>query len=77
MRHLQTAGLCSYSIYLCHEPLMEALANWLPALPGGGYARLLVLVAVWAGLVPLGLLLYRVLEKPGIRLGQAWRRRTA
>ena len=77
VRHLQTAGLCSYSIYLCHEPLMEALANWLPALPGGGYARLLVLVAVWAGLVPLGLLLYRVLEKPGIRLGQAWRRRTA
>jgi peptidoglycan/LPS O-acetylase OafA/YrhL len=76
-------GRISYSIYLLHVPVMasltplyDAVERW--SLPGG--MRLLVcLLLTLAFVLPLAMLTYSIVEKPGMRLGKIalqWRRRS-
>jgi peptidoglycan/LPS O-acetylase OafA/YrhL len=73
-RHLHSAGLCSFSIYLVHEPLLEAFSRtaspYLAGVPGRQWLVFLANVALWFAIVPLGALLYRCVELPSIAFGK-------
>jgi peptidoglycan/LPS O-acetylase OafA/YrhL len=77
-RHLQSAGLWSYSIYLVHEPLLRAFAREasprLAAVRGGQWLVFFGSVALWFAIVPLGALLYRWVELPSIAFGKRFLR---
>jgi peptidoglycan/LPS O-acetylase OafA/YrhL len=72
--HLRLAGLCSYSIYLIHHPIVEAwpdAVNFL--LPSAHQYPLLMYVcclSVWLVIFPISWLIYRLVELPAIGLGR-------
>jgi len=72
-------GRVSYSIYLFHPIVFMALLWWLMRQPVGSPWRgqhLAVYLLVNAGLtIVLATLVFRFVEKPGIRLGHRWARR--
>jgi peptidoglycan/LPS O-acetylase OafA/YrhL len=73
-RHLRSAGLWSFSIYLVHEPLLDAFSQLVSprfaSVPGGPWLIFLAAVALWFAIVPLGALLYRWIELPCIAFGR-------
>jgi peptidoglycan/LPS O-acetylase OafA/YrhL len=76
--HLGDVGLCSYSVYLLHQPLLAGLAA---IITGGAYIHPLFLFAVclasWIVIVPLASLSYQFCELPGLALGKRFGRRDA
>ncbi|HXC35020.1 MAG TPA: acyltransferase family protein, partial [Candidatus Acidoferrales bacterium] len=71
---LSTIGLWSYSIYLLHQPLLNALSLFLTNVVSGPYrngaAAFLYFVAGWLIIIPICGLWYHVFELPGIALGK-------
>lgn len=78
-RFLRRMGLISYSIYIWHLPLIVILRNNTRAfLPGLDLYTTYSLYWAWALLfiLPFCLLSYALVEKPWMKIGEAWRRRT-
>lgn len=72
-------GTISYSLYLCHAPIVYALSPLYKQVYGAvpaGLAYVACAVATMAVATPVAWLGYRCVERPGIRLGaklsQAW-----
>ncbi|EME70524.1 acyltransferase [Paramagnetospirillum caucaseum] len=68
-RPLVLLGEISYSVYLLHSLMRPASLELWPALAADPYLAFLVQVGL--SLV-LSALIYRVIEKPGVRLGRRW-----
>jgi len=71
--HLRITGVCSYSIYLLHQPLMAAVPGILHYWFSGTINPLMVYLACilsWLAIMPLGWLWYRLLELPSIACGK-------
>jgi peptidoglycan/LPS O-acetylase OafA/YrhL len=71
--HLRITGVCSYSIYLLHQPLMAAIPVVLHYWFSGTFNPMLVYLACvlsWLVIMPLGWLWWRLLERPGISCGK-------
>lgn len=71
--HLRLTGVCSYSIYLLHQPLMAAIPELLHYGFPGTINPLLVYPACvfsWLVIMPLGWLWYRLGEVPSIACGK-------
>ena len=71
--HLRLTGVCSYSIYLLHQPLMAAIPEILHYWFSGTLDPLLVYLTCglsWLVIMPLGWLWYRLGEKPSIACGK-------
>jgi len=71
--HLRLTGICSYSIYLLHQPLMAAIPEVLHYGFSGTINPLLVYLACvlsWLAILPLGWLWYRLGEVPSIACGK-------
>lgn len=72
--HLERAGLWSYSVYLLHQPIVEAVPAILRrVLPGMHFAPLAIFTiccASWFVILPISRLWYRYLELPSIAAGQ-------
>ena len=73
-RHLHSAGLWSFSIYLVHEPLLEAFGRVvsprMAIIPGGRWLVFLASAALWFVIAPLCALLYRWVELPSVEFGK-------
>ena len=71
-RILVPVGLCSYSIYLWHQPLLGRALYWLHklGLPQTLVATLAVLPVVVLVMCLFGFASYKFLELPGINLGK-------
>lgn len=71
---LRKIGLCSYSLYLLHQPLLYiwlyAFGLGLPNVSASSPLIFLALVASWLVIIPLSWLWYQVFELPGIALGK-------
>jgi peptidoglycan/LPS O-acetylase OafA/YrhL len=65
-------GLCSYSIYLWHQPLLGRVLYWLHkcGLPESAVADFAMLPLVVAVIITLGFLSYKLIELPGINFGR-------
>jgi len=65
-------GLCSYSIYLWHQPLLGRVLNWLHkfGLPQTPIASLAVLPVMVLLMIILGFAFYKIVELPGMALGK-------
>jgi peptidoglycan/LPS O-acetylase OafA/YrhL len=72
--HLRKTGVCSYSIYLLHQPLLAPIAKLFSSLfwevSVHPLLRFLICVASWGIIMPLGYLWYLSIEKPGIAFGK-------
>jgi peptidoglycan/LPS O-acetylase OafA/YrhL len=69
---LVPVGLCSYSIYLWHQPLVGRFQHWfhkfgIPVSSGSTVAVLPLVVLV---MIILGFASYKLIEQPGISLGK-------
>jgi peptidoglycan/LPS O-acetylase OafA/YrhL len=72
-------GLCSYSIYLFHQPLLGRVLHWLHqlvGLPETRIATLAVLPVVVLAMVFVGFIFYKLVELPGEALGKRLYNRT-
>jgi peptidoglycan/LPS O-acetylase OafA/YrhL len=69
---LVPVGLCSYSIYLWHQPLLGRVLYWLHrvGLPQTHAYTLAALPLVILAMVALGLISYKLIELTGISLGR-------
>lgn len=71
---IRTIGLWSYSIYLLHQPLLNAISLFIVSLIPGPYrpapATFLFFVASWLIIIPISGLWYHVFELPAIALGK-------
>lgn len=67
-------GLWSYSIYLMHQPLLNAISVFLTTVIPGPYrtgvAPFFYFVAGWLIIIPVSALWYRVFELPAIAIGK-------
>jgi peptidoglycan/LPS O-acetylase OafA/YrhL len=64
-------GLCSYSLYLIHQPLLlniAALTRQVGA--ASDFTTLLFVAAMAVAIVPMAWVLFQFLERPSIKLGQ-------
>lgn len=68
MRWIAGLGAASYSLYLWHDPIVEALSrsSWMP----GGFVPLLAASLVVCALVAVAS--YRVVEQPFLRRRRSW-----
>lgn len=70
----RTIGLWSYSLYLLHQPLLNAvsllISNVIPGTFRSGIATFIYFLAAWLVIIPISGLWYRVFELPGIALGK-------
>jgi peptidoglycan/LPS O-acetylase OafA/YrhL len=73
---LRWIGLISYSLYIWHLPLLQLLQAMLARVPALPYYAGYALYWVWALIVitPFCLFVYILIEKPGMRLGDRWRK---
>jgi peptidoglycan/LPS O-acetylase OafA/YrhL len=73
--HLNLAGLCSYSIYLIHQPLVEVVPVYAERIWPSLYQQPLLMFVVclgsWILVLPIAWLMYRLVEIPGMALGKA------
>jgi peptidoglycan/LPS O-acetylase OafA/YrhL len=73
--HLRGVGVLSYSIYLLHEPLLNAVPWTLrKAFPGHHFSQILTFgscMAAWCPILLLSWAFYRYVEQPSIRMGKA------
>jgi len=69
---LVPVGLCSYSIYLWHQPLLGRALYWLHkfGLPQTPTASLAVLPVVMLAMIIVGFVSYKLVELPGINFGR-------
>ena len=75
-RYMRWIGLTSFSIYIWHLPLIVILRDSARAfLPGLGLYTTYTLYWLWALLfiAPFCLLSYALVEKPWMKIGEAWR----
>jgi peptidoglycan/LPS O-acetylase OafA/YrhL len=71
--HLRITGVCSYSIYLLHQPLLASVSGVLHYFYSGAISPMLVYVTCvlsWLVIMPLGWLCWRLLELPSIACGK-------
>ena len=73
-RQLELAGICSYSIYLIHHPIVESWPQvvrflW-PTAPGHPLLYYVCCLTSWAVILPVSWALYRYVEQPSIALGK-------
>jgi len=74
---LRWIGLISYSLYMWHLPLIIFFENHvLPFIPSPSLYTTYALYWLWAVVVifPFAFFFYVLIEKPGIKLGDRWRR---
>lgn len=73
---LRWIGMISFSVYIWHLPLFQLLQAWLRTMPNLNFYVGYALYWVWALVVifPFSLLCYIVVEKPGMLLGDRWRK---
>lgn len=72
--HLQRVGVCSYSFYLLHQPLLKLAKLPLKLFPHWEFPPLLVLgfsLLTWPLVFLLSRWMFRFVEQSGIRLGKA------
>ena len=73
-RFLRRTGVYSYSIYLIHGPilifLMSLVEAWFPGIRTDPFLVLGAALSCWLVIFPLGALMYRWVEKPGMALGK-------
>lgn len=76
---LATLGVCSYSVYLFHQPFMAPVSNWLAAQFGmSPLSRFFTLSILFLTLGwTIGPLLYRWIEVPSAQLGRKPRAKLA
>ena len=74
-RGLAGVGTVSYSIFLLHLGVLWMLLPWLKVGEATWWGQLLALAGLLAVLLPCCYLTYRLVERPGQRLGQALLRR--
>lgn len=68
-KFLSKVGVCSYSLYLLHQPILFAMPTaWLN--PYGNLAKILFLGIVGFAILFLSYLFYIAIEAPGIKLGK-------
>jgi hypothetical protein len=67
-------GLCSYSIYLLHQPLLDHLTDVIKALVPQEYRSPTVafslLMLTWLAIIPFSVLWYKLFELPAITWGK-------
>jgi len=72
--HVRLAGMCSYSIYLIHLPILEVWPQLVRSVaPSAGAHPWLVYagcLASWAIILPLAWIMYRYVELPAIAMGK-------
>ncbi|HEY0755712.1 MAG TPA: acyltransferase [Ktedonobacteraceae bacterium] len=73
---LRWIGLISYSLYIWHLPMLQLFEFLLTLFPGLNFYAGYLLSWAWILLVvfPFCLCYYIVVEKPGIKLGDRWRK---
>jgi peptidoglycan/LPS O-acetylase OafA/YrhL len=72
-RPFVAVGLCSYSIFLWHDPLLRTMRDHGLTLDGPiGFVVNLVMIAVISGLAAA--ITYRFVEKPALSRKRAWQR---
>jgi peptidoglycan/LPS O-acetylase OafA/YrhL len=80
-RHLRSAGRWSFSIYLVHEPLLDAFGRLasprIAGIPGGPWLLFFASASLWAVIAPLGAFLYRWVELPSIAFGKRFLKKPA
>jgi len=78
-RHLRAAGLCSYSLYLIHQPILTAFARELSlrlaTIPARDWITFTACAALWFIILPLSALLFRWIEQPSIAFSEKLLRR--
>jgi peptidoglycan/LPS O-acetylase OafA/YrhL len=68
-KFLGKVGICSYSLYLLHQPLLASIPTaWLT--PYGTFAKLIFLGFAALGILLLSWLSYIAIEVPGVKLGK-------
>jgi peptidoglycan/LPS O-acetylase OafA/YrhL len=74
IEHVRLAGVCSYSIYLIHLPIVEVWPQLVRfvAPSAGAYPSLVYVgcLASWVVILPLSWLMYRYVELPAIAMGK-------
>jgi len=74
LRHLQSIGLWSYSLYLLHQPFLLLIpwlkARWIEGVAVHPLVTFAACLLLWCVLVPLGIAFYRLVEIPSIALGK-------
>lgn len=68
-------GLCSYSIYLIHQPLLDNMFSWFDAMGHNWYLVFIKVIPVFMLIFCISWILYKLIEKPSIQLGYYLRRK--
>ncbi|HTH81863.1 MAG TPA: hypothetical protein VL490_02940, partial [Mucilaginibacter sp.] len=68
-------GLCSYSIYLIHQPYLDKVLSWFNMLSPNSYTAFIKVIPAFTILFVISWILYSVVEKPSIKLGYYFRRK--
>jgi peptidoglycan/LPS O-acetylase OafA/YrhL len=65
-------GVCSYSIYLWHQPLVGRFLFWIHrfSFPESHVLNLVLMPAVFLGIFIIGHISYRLVELPSIEIGK-------
>jgi len=67
-------GLCSYSIYLIHQPYLRNMIDFFGRFAGGTSFRMAAVIPAFLIVFAVSYLLYRFIELPSISIGKSLRR---